>query len=452
MKIVIAGAGIIGTNLAKSLTSEGHVVYMVEENEESARKADEKLDVKVVVGNAADPETLKNAYVEGADLVIAVTASDETNLVVCSLAESFGAKRRIARVRKTSLRNMVHEFGHKHFYLDEIINPEEVSSQAIVKIVETPGAREVADFADGRIFLRAFEVSETSPLCGLKMEDVRDEDFPWPFLIVAIIREGTVLIPKGDSSLQARDRIYVPLPAPSMGEFLAFANPNIRMPKKIVIYGATDIGERVAKTLSAQSRDIVLLEENSEKAENAAGRLEGVRIINGSACEADILTECGIEVADVFIATATSDDSNLISAVLAKKMGAKRTIITTQKPDYMSIVDALDIDVVINPRFLAADQILRLVRGKNISSMTKLLECDTEVLEFVPEEESPITKELIKNIRFPKNTIVGAVWRDSEVFLANGDTQVKAGEKVIVFCPETSVKKLQDLFTKRKIL
>lgn len=450
MQIIIAGAGIIGANLAKSLAEEKHDVYLIESNEETARKVDEKLDVKVVVGNGANPDILKKVFVSEADLVIAVTASDETNLVVCSLAASFGAKRRIARVRNTSLSKVLEQFGNKRFSIDEIINPEEVAAQDIIKTIKTPGTREVADFANGRMLLRSFEIPETSPLCGLKTEELKDEDFPWPFLIIAIIRSGAVLIPKGYTSIEASDRIYVLLPAPSLGEFLSFVNPEIRKPKKIVIYGASDTGERVALGLSDYVRDIILLEEDSQKAKEIAGRLATTRIINGSAAETDILTECGIEAADVFIATSKNDHSNLVSAVLAKKMGAKTTIITTQQPDYMSIVDVLGIDVSVNPRFLAVDQILRLVRGKAISSVTKLLECDTEALEFVPEAGSPVTKAPIKKIRFPKNSIIGAVCREDEVLLADGNTQIREGEKVIVFCQEAAVKKLQSLFIRKK--
>jgi len=159
----------------------------------------------------------------------------------------------------------------------------------------------------------------------------------------------------------------------------------------------------------------------------------------------------GIEAADVFVATSDNDHSNLVSAVLAKKMGAKHTVITTQHPDYIAIVEALDINVIINPRLLAVDQILRLVRGKGIQSVTKLMECDAEALEFVPEAGSAITKAALKNIVLPKNSIVGAVYSGDEISLANGDTHIKEGQRVIVFSQEGAVKKLQQLFTKKKI-
>ncbi|MFH1360729.1 MAG: Trk system potassium transporter TrkA [Candidatus Omnitrophota bacterium] len=448
MKIIIVGAGTIGHNLAKYFSKENHEVYLLEKNEDIVRKLGEKLDAKVIAGNGADPDALKSVGVAQSDLVIAVTTSDETNLVVCALAAAYGAKKRIARVRSVSLNKVFEELGYKRFYIDEIIYPEYVASHAIVQAIKAPGAREVADFANGKILLRTFDIRKGSPLSGLKVEELRDENFPWPFLITAILRKGTVIIPKGETFIEEEDRIYVLLPTQSLGEFLTFVNPDIRKPKKIVIYGATNIGEYVATALAQDIKDIILLEENTEKAEKIAGRLKSARVINGSACETDILNESGIEAADVFIAASDHDHSNLVSAVLAKKMGAKTTMITTQLPDYMSIVDALNVDVVINPRFLAVDQILRLVRGGSVSSVTKFMDCDAEALEFIPQEGSMVTKHPIKEISFPKNSIVGAIYRGSEVILAKGDTQIMAGGKVIVFCQESAVKKLQELFTR----
>jgi len=452
MRIIIIGAGRIGRSLAKSLTGENHKVFLIEVNEEKASRVDEKLDVKVVIGNGADPDILKGVGIEQADLVLAVTTSDETNLVVCALSGALGAKRRIARVRSKALSDVLNEVGYNQFQINEIINPDLVAARSIVKAIETPGTKEVADFAEGRILLRVFEVPSSSPLCGLKISEFKDEDFPWPFLIVAIIRNGSVLIPGGDTSIQSSDRIYVLLPAPSLGEFLTFVDPAIRRPKKAVIYGATFTGEHVAKSLAKNIPEIILLEENTELAEDIAERLENVRVINGSGSEADILREAGVEAADVFIATSKNDPSNLISSVLAKKMGVKTTIITTQQPDYMAIMDALDVDVIINPHVLAVEQILHLVRGKGISSVAKLLECETEVLEFVTEAGAPVTKAPIKDLKFPKNSIVGAVYQGAEIVLAKGDTQIKEGDKVIVFCQEAAVKQLQKLFTCKKSL
>jgi len=452
MKIIIIGAGRIGTNLAKALSQENHEVYLIEKNELVARKNVEKLDVQVIIGNGADPDILEKAHVRDSELVLAVTTSDETNLVVCSLAGLFGAKRRIARVRNMSLSEALAQFGYDQFNINEIINPELVAAQAIQKIVETPGASEVSDFADGKIFLRAFDVAPSSPLCGMSVGEFRDEDFPWPFLIVSVVRDGVATIPKGNTVLKADDHIYVLLPAPSLGEFLTFVNPEVKLPKKVIIYGATITGMHVAKTLSEKISDVLLIEEDDRVATDVAGTLENVRIINGSASDRDILVECGIEVADVFIATSNNDHSNLVSSVLAKSMGAETTIIIAQGQDYMPIANALDIDAIINPHHLAVEQILHLVRGKGISAVTKFLEGETEALEFVPEEGSPITKGPLKTIKFPKNSIIGAIYSGEDVILAAGDVQISPGVRVIVFCHETAVKKLQALFTRKKFL
>lgn len=451
MKIIIVGAGRIGSNLAKSLSDENHEIYLIESDEVLAARLDEKLDVKVIRGKGADPDILKLSKIEEADLVVAVTASDETNIVVCSISHYLGAKKCISRVRSASF---IREFGveqqFKRFFIDELINPEEVAGQAIVKTVNSPGALEVGDFAGGKILLRAFVIPEKSPLSELALEELNDENFPWPFLIIAISRNKKVIFPKRDTRLLAGDRIYALLPAPSLAEFLTFVNPQSKKANKVIIYGATITGEYVAKTLSGKGVDIIVLEENTKKAEDVAGRLEQVRIINGSGAERDVLIESGIEAADVFVACCDNDHSNLISAVLAKKMGAKKTIITTQQPDYMTIVDALAIDVIVNPHLLAVEQILRSVRGVCISSVTKLSECHAEAVEFLTEKNSPITKAPLSKIKFPKNAIVGAVCTKDQVILAKGDTHIREGQKVIVFCHGNLDKNIQAMFTSKK--
>ena len=448
MVIVIVGAGRIGRNLSKSLSAEDHEVYLIESSLERINKYIDKLDVKMVKGSGSDPEILKQANVSKADLVLAVTTSDEVNLVVCSLAEFYGAKRCIARVRNTALRDTLVESGYHKFGVTDVINPELVAADTIVKTVQTPGATEVADFADGKVLLRGFDIRKDSPLNGVKVFELGEEDFPWPFLIVSVVREDTVIIPRGDTIIEENDHIYVLLPAYSLAEFLTFVDPDIKMPKKVVIYGATFTGIHVAQALVNKVKNVVVLEEDDKEAAKIAEELDHAMVINGSASDAEILTESGIDATDVFIATSDNDHANLISSVLAKNMGAKKTIIMTQQPDYLSIANTLVIDAIINPHYLAAEHILQLVRGRNITSIVKLTESDAEVMELVADEGSAMTKDCLKNIKFPKGAIVGAVYTDDDIHLANGDTHIQAGDKVVVFCEEEAQKKVQQVFSK----
>ncbi|MDF1536473.1 MAG: Trk system potassium transporter TrkA [bacterium] len=452
MKLIVCGAGVIGSNLAKYLSEEGHEVTLIEQKAGVAARATEKFDVRVLSGSAFDPRILENAGAAHADMVIAVTNSDVVNLAICSLAAALGTRKRIARVRDMDLSDVVERFGHSHFHVDEIINPDEVAAQAIVKIMAAPGSREVADFADGKILLRSFNVPHDSPLNGEKLGDLRESDFPWPFLVVAINRGGEVIIPRGDDTVEREDRIYVLLPKQSLAEFLTFVHPSVHLPKKVVIYGATNTGTSLARSLSEKVSDVVLLEENRPRAEKVAGELDNVRVINGLASDADILRECGIEVADAFIAVSASDHHNLISAVLARQMGAKTTVITTHQPDYTPIMAGLGIDAFINPRLLATDQILRLVRGSRISYVATLPECKAEVLELIPEADSPVTRKAIKDLKIPKNAIIGAVHKGEEAHLVDGKTRIQEGEAVVVFCREDSVPQMERLFAHRSLL
>jgi len=448
MKLIVCGAGVIGSNLARYLSDEGHEVTLIEQKDSVAARVREKVDARVLVGSAFDPVTLEAAGVAEADMVIAVTNTDVINMSICSLAAAYGARKRIARVRDMALSGIVEKFGYEHFYVDEIINPDEVAAQTIVKVMEAPGAREVADFADGKVLLRSFDIPEESPLVGESLGDLREFDFPWPFLMVAINRSGKVVIPRGDDIIEKGDRVYVLLPRPSLAEFLSFVNPNVRLPKKVIIYGATSTGTSLARSLTPKIRSVVVLEENRTRAEKTAGELADVRVIHGLASEADILRECGVEAADAYIAVSGNDNQNLISAVLAKQMGARTTVIIAHQPDYTGIVEGLGIDSFINPRLLATDQILRLIRGARISHVASLPECKSQVLEFVPAPGSPVTRRPIRDLKFPKDCIVGAVDRGDEVILAVGSTQIMAGDSVVVFSQENAVGKLEKLFSR----
>jgi trk system potassium uptake protein TrkA len=345
-----------------------------------------------------------------------------------------------------ALTQIVQKYGHEHFYVDEIINPDEFAAQTIVKVIEAPGSKEVADFADGRILLRSFDIPGDSPLAGVSLGTLGESDFPWPFLVVAIHRDRKVIIPRGSDIVLHGDRIYVLLPKQSLAEFLTFVHPSVRLPRKVIVYGATDTGTSLARSLTAKVKEVVLLEENRTRAGKVAGELADVRVIHGMPSDADILRECGVEVTDTYIAVSGSDHHNLISAVLAKQMGAKRTVIIAHQPDYTPIVEGLGIDSFINPRLLATDQILRLIRGARVSQLASLPECKSQVLEFVPAPGSPITTRLLRDLKFPKNAIVGAVDRGDEVILAGGNTQVNPGDSVVVFSKENALEKLEKVF------
>ena len=262
------------------------------------------------------------------------------------------------------------------------------------------------------------------------------------------MRDKKVIFPTGETCIKPSDHIYTLLPASSLAEFMTFVDPQTKTPNKVVIYGASMTGENVAKALANKVKNVVLIEEDEEKAKELAGALSNVTVIYGSATESEILTECGVEVADAFVAATDNDHANFVSSVLAKKQGAQSTIIVTQQPEYLSLIEALDIDAIINPHFLAVEQILHLVRGRGVNYITKMMACDAEAMELIPETDAPITKDILKNIKLPADAIVGAVHRGNEVILAKGDLKISAGEKVIVFCHHNAAKKLQKLFTR----
>jgi len=450
MKIIIIGAGSIGTNIARQLEKENHEVYIVESDRDLALRVNEKIDAKVIIGNSTDPNVLRNAGIEKADIIVAVTHSDEVNLIVCSLADAMSGALKIARIRNTSLVKLIEQKGYDFFHIDEIITPEKISSEILANIIEDYGAKDAIDFADGKILLRAFNIQKTSPICCQEINAVKKKEKDLKFLIVAIKRKGNVFFPRGDTKIEENDRIYALFPSDQKIKFLNMINPDFYIPKKLIIFGASTITKMLIEKIRDFIEEIVVIEPDEKKAEKISEETESLLVINGIATDAEILNEAGIKTADFFIAASQDEHSNLVSAVLAKKLGAKSTAIISYQSDLKVIIDTMGIDILINPRILAAYYILRFVRGTKIRHIAKLANIGIEAIELIPEKNSPITKKEIKDIKFPKDSIAGAYVRNGKSFLVDGNVKINEGEPVIVFCSDKSSQSLIELFSVKK--
>ena len=452
MKIVIIGAGATGTNIARQLEKENHEVYIVESNRSIAEKVNEKIDAKIIIGNSTDPEILKEAGIEEADLLVAVTFSDEMNLTVCALADVMGRAKKIARIRNPSLAEIIEKKGHNYFHLDEIINPEKISAEMLSKIILDSGAKEAIDFAEGKVLLRAVDILEKDKFCCRKLKDLRKENRDLEFLFVAIKRNEELIIPHGDTEIKEKDRVYILMSSQSKDEFFKRFFSEEKDIEKIVIFGASAITENLILNIGKKIKNIVVIEPNERKAKKLSEKYDSVFVVNGMASDPEILKECGVKSADMFISASLDEHSNLVSAMLAKKMDVTLTAIVTYQSDYYPIVEAMGIDVVIYPRILAAYNILKYVRGDKIRHVAKLVNFDMEVVEITAEEKSPITKSAIKDIKFPNNIIMGAVIKDGRAHIINGDTVIKPEESVVVFCKGNSGDSLKKLFSRKKTL
>ena len=449
MRILIVGAGIVGYNLAQELSHEGHDIAIVDQDPERVRRITETLDVMAVEGNACLPSVLMKAGIKSSEMLIAVTEKDEINLLSCFLASRFEVPKRFARLRNMEFTAKDSIFSPEEIFIDQAINPGQIIVETILKILETPGVVSVAEFADGEVLLREFDVPENAPIAGKTIEDIRNITQMDSFLIVAIVRDGELVIPKDQDILQAGDRFYTLIDKEFLPFLLPMMNRTMDQVEKIIIYGATSTSTQLALALEENMRDVCIIEPSREKAHRAADQLTRTVVQHGSGTDMDLFNEINMKDADFFLALSHDDENNILSALLAKKYGAKRALVITHDPEYLPILDSIGMDITINPRLITVSAILKHLRKGQVMSVFKLIE-DAEVMEIGVQEDSSIANKQIGKINFPKGAIIGALLRQGEMLLPNDEVTIEAGDSVIVVALPGTIEKIEKLFGRKR--
>jgi trk system potassium uptake protein TrkA len=452
MKILIIGAGAVGFSIAKQLSAEGHDISVVDENPKLIRKIAEKLDVSVITGNGTSPRVLESAGVQEADMVLAVTTSDEINIVTCIIASKYGdvEKIKIARIRNGEFTGNKSIFKHNGFCVDHMINPEQIIVESIIKILETPGATFAVDFPIGDVILRGFHVPEDAPLVGLTFSELEDIEYTDSFLIVYIQRDDEMLTPSHSTTILPDDTIFVLISKIALPYFLPMVNRRADEVEKVIIYKASRTGMLLAERLENSPIAVTLIEPEKDKAVMAAASLRSAVVLHGDATEIDVLKDAAVEITDIFVALSENEQTNLLTALLAKKHGAKKTIVLTNEPELVHIINQVDVDVVVNPRLVTASAILQHVRRGQILSIAKLGDSEAEAIELIAESGSDVVKKPLQKIRFPKKSILGAVVRNGTMLLPKGIDIIHPGESVVVFAMPDAIERVQALFSVKK--
>lgn len=452
MRVLIVGAGAAGYSLASQLSREGHDVSLVESDENRLKAPAEKLDVLTIHGDALSPSVLRSAGIEETELLVAITGDDAANLVLCQLAGKFGVPRKIARIRNGEYYGEGAVLGREELGIDLLINPEEETVGSIIKMIQTPGATDVAEFADGQLLLRGFVIPPDSPLAGKRLEELRPLQAAHHFLIAGITQGETFRVPRGEDRLAPGDHIIVLILKAHLAEFLKLTlnvEPGVR---KVVIHGATLIGRSLARQLADQVGDITLVEKDVALAETAAEDLEQVEVIRGAATEPDVMGEVQAESADFFAAVSDDLEENIFSALLAKKRGAKKVAVLTADQHVATICRSIGIDAVINSQQIVVGAILRYIRRGDIKAVFRLEGSESEVIELIPPEGSRIVGRPLAKVRFPAGALVGAVEKEGRVQIADGQTVIQPGERVIVFAVPAAIKKVEKIFARKGLL
>ncbi len=450
MKILIIGAGVVGSNLAEELSEEGHDIVIIDHDAEKIKNLAGSLDVLAITGSAARPSVLKSAGVGSMEMIIAVTNVDEVNIIVCMIAHQLGVKKCIARVRNEEYAVTPVVDLKKIAHLDRIINPEQIVAQSLEEILETPGATHVAKFANGQILLRGFDVPEDSSIVGKTLAELKEISDMEAFLIVGIARNGTMIIPTGSDEIRVGDNIFVLVSRDTLSMFLPLIKKRIWGVHRVMIYGADLIGLNLAGKLVGKVKEVVVIEENEEKAKAAAAQVPKAIVLKGRGTDLDLLKDANIAETDFFLALSSDNENNLVASIMAKKYGAKRTAVLTQDPDYVAVLESMEMDVVVNPLLITVSAILEYIRRGDVRHVVKLEDSEAEVIELVAQTHSKIVGKQLKDIKFPAGALVGTIIKGKTPVIPRGDTIIKPNEKVILFALPEAIKKIEKLFAVKR--
>ncbi|WP_242085626.1 Trk system potassium transporter TrkA [Aestuariivivens sediminis] len=448
MKIIIAGAGEVGFHLAKLLSYESQEITLIDPNKHNLVYAETHLDIKVLNGDATSIRLLKEAKVATAELFIAVTSSQTTNITACVLAKQLGAKKTIARISNTEFINYKDEVGFTKFGIDELISPEQLAAKEIELLLNQSVFNDTYEFEGGALTMLGLNLTQNAQIVGKSVKEAAKLIPNVHFVPIAIQRYGSHLttIPRGNTVFLEGDHVVFITSKGGDDELCRLAGLFKTEIKNVMILGGGRIGRKTAKSLTHGRFNIKVVENNKERAFELADRLPNTLIINADGRNVELLEEENIEDMDAFIAVTGNSETNIISSLMAKSKGVKKTIALVENIDYFELSHSIGIDTLINKKLLAANSIFRYIRKGDVVAMTKLSSMDAELLEFVVKPKSKISERVIKELNFPLTAIIGGVIRNGQGMLALGDFKIEAGDRVVVCCLPESIKKVESFF------
>ena len=443
MKAVIIGGGAVGQNLADMLTREGHDVTVIDNDDTKLAAINEKLDVATVKGEGTDLSVLRLAGIMNCDFLAAVTNMDEINILAATAARKLGAAKTIARARKA-----VYQPGPVYAYsslfeIDHIVNPDTLTSYEIGKLLRTPGALAVENFARGKVQMREVAVSSRSRAAGKPLRELPRHRVG---LVAAISRAGRIIVPTGDTVIQADDRVYLIGKTETLRKSDKVFGRSSPPRQSVFILGGGSMGFTLARMLERDELDVKIIERDQDRAVFLSESLERALVLAGDGTDAALLKEEGIEHADAFVALSGEDEDNILSGLLARELGAAETIVMVERPDYVGIVERLGIDLAVSPRLLTVNEILRFVRRGNIESVAVLEKEKAEMIEVKVAHHAEVAGKKLMNAGLPRGSVAGSIVRGEDVIIPTGEDTLEPGDTIIIFTRPENISKLEKLF------
>ena len=449
MKAIVIGAGQVGSALTGALAGEGADVVVIDLSEDKLRDLRDVLDIQTVIGSGSNPRILREASVESADMIVAVTNADEVNMVACAIANRHAPNAiRVARIREPAFVEDPTVLADTGFGVDHAINPELVAAKRIKDILAVPFASDVADCGD-HLKLVGMRLPQDSPIAGKTMAELRTLAPHLNVLLITRVRHGEAIIPRGDDDVQGGDTLFTvvhPDDLPSVAELLHL---NWRPTKRVTIAGGKGIGAILAASLEQEGLyQVKLIEPDITKAHELAERFERTLILQGSPTDESLLLEENIRDCDTFVAALDEAEINVMAALNAKRLGAHRVIALTEKLSYVPIIENAGVDSVVSPRALAIGTILHHIRKGKIKNVIPYGATDqTEAIEFEALATSDAVDRPLKQVKFPEGVIVGALVRDGKTIIPGGDDLILPGDRVFVFAAKKAIPKLEKLMS-----
>ena len=440
MRIVVIGAGAVGSHLAERLSREGQDVIVIESNAARAEEVQAEIDCLVINGNGASHEALAEAGVGRADLVIAVSSSDAVNVLAAHAAGRLGSARRIARVEDPQLRDEAMALG-----VDLLIDPVESTARELVLLLRQRGVSELIEFADGRLDLIGGFISADAPVAGLTLAQLRDLVTGWSWIVVAIVREGETIIARGSTRVQVGDHVLFMAETDKAEEAFALLGLHEEPAQKVTILGATRLAERTAIKLLEEGIQTLLIDREPERIHDLAAKIPGAIAVVGDPTDPKLLRSEGVDTSDAVLALTGWDEVNILGCLVAKAVGVPTAVARLHRHDLVRLITGIGIDAGVSARLTAAGEILRYVRRGRVHSVVTFQDSDAEAIEVEVSATSPAIGQTLRNLHFPHELIVGGVIRGDEAFVPRGDTEIAIGDRLIVIALPRAVHKVEQI-------
>jgi trk system potassium uptake protein len=446
VKIVIVGAGEVGYHIASRLAFENKDVVVVDKDPTALRRVADDMDVQTIDGSGSSPAVLREAGIQEAEILLAVTDSDEANLVACLVANMLSpSTKKLARLRGADFDEYYAAFREQAPHIETVINPEIEVVKTIIRLMQVPGAVDVGEFADGRIKFVGVYLGPDSRLAGARLAELPEIIGDQRLLIAAVVRDEEVIIPRGNDRLITGDLIYFISEDKHLYAALSIFNKHVEPVKKVLIIGGGRIGYRLAAQLEGQSIYCKIIEKNAERCTALAERLNKSVVLHGDGSDQNLLSEENVGDMDIVVTITNDEETNILASLLSRRLGARKTITKISKFSYFPLMTTIGIEQVVSPRLSAINTILQHIRRGKVLSAISLKGEQAEAMEVVALETSAIVAKPLRRVAFPKGAIVAGIIRKDQIIIPTGDSVIEPGDRLIIFAQRRAVERIEKI-------